>query len=259
MKITFVTLFPEFFEGPLTTSIPARAQSAGQLEVTFVNPRDFATNVHRTVDDKPYGGGAGMVMRPVELAQAIDRAAPEPARAHRVYLSPQGAPFDQKRARQLAGLEHLVLVCGRYEGVDERVITTRIDEEISVGDFVLSGGEPAAFCVADAVIRLLSGALGNEESIEDESFSAGLLEYPQFTRPASFEGHEVPEVLLSGDHGRVARWRRKVSLLRTMERRPDLIEGRVLSDEDQKILNDPKLEVPATYVRRRGPESAGEK
>lgn len=246
MKLTFVTLFPEFFDGPLRTSIPARAEQAGQVSFACVNPREFASGVHRTVDDKPYGGGAGMVMRPVELCAAIDHASSAQP-AHRIYLSPQGRPFTQRRARELAALPHLVFVCGRYEGIDERVITSRIDEEISVGDFVLSGGEPAAFCVADAVIRLLDGALGNDESVVDESFSSGLLEYPQFTRPAEFEGEGVPEVLTSGDHGRVERWRRKCSLLRTLHRRPDLLAERSLSDAERALVDDPSLEVPESY------------
>lgn len=258
MHISILTLFPEFFQGPLTTSIPARAIAAGALSVDFRNPRDYATNVHRTVDDTPYGGGAGMVIRAVEMDAALQAArADDRVPRHVVLMSPQGAPFTQETAERLAKLPGFVVVCGRYEGIDERWIAQRVDQEISLGDFILSGGEPAAFVVIDAVARLLDGAVGNNASIVDESFSQGTLEYPHFTRPITFEGEEVPEILRSGDHGKIAKWRRKVSLLRTQERRPDLWATIELSKSDRKLLDDPRIFVdPRWYQSARSRKEA---
>ena len=230
--IQLLTLFPSYFEGPLSTSILGRARKAGVAGVRCVDIRDFASTRHRRVDDTPYGGGAGMVMRAPELAAATDWSRARAPGAPVIYLSPQGAPFRQSHARWLAEQPGMVLVCGRYEGVDERWIERHVDLEISVGDFVLTGGEAAAVCVVDAVVRLLPGALGNAASASDESFSHGMLEYPQFTRPATFEGLEVPDVLLSGDHGRISAWREKLSLARTSARRPDLLEGAAPEVED---------------------------
>lgn len=248
MHITALTLFPEFFEGPLTVSIPARAIAAGQLRVDYVNPRDYATNVHKTVDDTPYGGGAGMVMRIPEVQGALDAAHARSSVVRRVVLlSPQGAPLTQEIVEDLAKQPGLVLVCGRYEGIDERFVTRSVDQEISLGDFVLSGGEPAAFVLIDAMARLLDGVVGNQESIVEESFQDGTLEHPHFTRPLAFEGDEVPEILRSGDHGRIAKWRRKVSLLRTRERRPDLWKKLILSKADHKLLQDSRIPVDARW------------
>lgn len=236
--IQLLTLFPGYFEGPLTTSILARAQAAERAQVRCVNIRDFCSTRHRRVDDTPYGGGAGMVMRAPELAAATTWARSRAPGAPVIYLSPQGAPFRQSHAQWLATQPGMTLVCGRYEGVDERWIEGHVDLEVSVGDFVLTGGEAAAICVVDAVVRLLPGVLGNAASAQDESFARPLLEYPQFTRPASFEGLEVPEVLRSGDHARIASWRARLSEARTASRRPDLLETT-------------EVDAPAWLVRRR--------
>ena len=224
MKISVVTLFPAIFRA-LDHSIPGRALASGALVLERIDPRDFATDKHRTVDDSPYGGGAGMVMRPDVLADAVEFARLGNPAAPVIYLSPQGAPFAQRHAEHLATLSGFILVCGRYEGVDERFIRRCVDFEVSLGDFVLTGGEPAALCVIDAVTRLLPGVLGNDASAVEESFGAGLLEHPQFTRPRVFEGEDVPAVLVSGDHGRVAGWRRAAAVQRTQARRPDLLGG----------------------------------
>lgn len=244
MHITTITLFPEFFQGPLQTSIPARAIAGGRMQVDFVNPRDHATNVHKTVDDTPYGGGAGMVMRATELNAALAEAKTRSTAPRRVVLlSPQGATLTQDIVDDLAVQPGLIFVCGRYEGIDERFITTHVDQEISLGDFILSGGEPATFIVIDAVARLLDGVVGNAASIVEESFQDGTLEHPHFTRPLDVDGDAVPEILRSGDHGRIAKWRRKVSLLRTRERRPDLWKALELTRADHKLLKDPRIPV----------------
>ncbi|TVQ98145.1 MAG: tRNA (guanosine(37)-N1)-methyltransferase TrmD [Deltaproteobacteria bacterium] len=224
MDVRILSLFPEFFDGPLGTSVLGRAIDDRALSVTVHNPRDWATNRHRTVDDNPYGGGAGMLLRATELAEAV-QAIRDAASGPLIYLSPQGEPFRQEHAAALATLPGFLLLCGRYEGIDERFIERHVDVELSLGDFVLSGGEPAALCVVDAVARLLPGALGNAASVDEESFAGPLLEYPQFTRPPVFEGLTVPEILLSGHHERIARWRRRLAWLRTRERRPDLLAG----------------------------------
>jgi tRNA (guanine37-N1)-methyltransferase len=224
--ITFeiVTLFPELFDGFLGTSLLGKAIEAGLVVVERTNPRDFAPGRHRSVDDTPYGGGPGMILRAEPIAAALDDIATRRGPAHRVLMTPQGRLFDQAKARELAGRRRVVLVCGRYEGVDERVGRVLCDEELSIGDFVLAGGELAAAVVIEAVARLLPGVLGCGLSAADESFSAGRLEYPQWTRPPDFRGHAVPPVLLSGDHGAVARWRQREALRRTRLRRPDLLE-----------------------------------
>ncbi|MCB9521033.1 MAG: tRNA (guanosine(37)-N1)-methyltransferase TrmD, partial [Myxococcales bacterium] len=205
MRVTFVSLFPEYFVGPMTTSVVGRAVASGALAWDAVSPRDFAVDRHRTVDDTPFGGGAGMVMRAPELAAATRWARSRMSGARVALMSPQGARFEQRHAELLAREEGLVIVCGRYEGVDERFVEACVDIEISLGDFVLTGGEPAAVCVVDAVARLLPGVLGNAASSVEESFSCGGLEHPQFTRPSAWEGVEVPAVLRGGDHGAVAR------------------------------------------------------
>jgi len=218
MKFTVVTILPELIEPALAAGVVGRAKQAGTIAVTSINPRDFTSDKHRTVDDTPYGGGPGMVMKPEPLLAAIAQA----GQGHRILLSPSGAPLTQHRVQELAKLDHLVLVCGRYEGVDQRVIEIAIDEELSLGDYVLSGGELGALTIIDAVARLVPGVLGEPTSADDESFSAGLLEYPQYTRPAEIDGRGVPSVLAGGNHAVIAAWRRLQSMQRTAARRPDL-------------------------------------
>ena len=233
-RIDVFTIFPDLVETMASASIIGRSRSAGTLDVRVHDLRMAATDRHRSVDDAPFGGGAGMVMMPQPLFDAVE--AVEPPRPL-YYLSPAGRRFDQAMAGELASGAGFSMLCGRYEGVDERVCQHLADGELSVGDVVLAGGEAAALVVLEAVARCVPGVLSNEASTAEESFRDGLLEYPQYTRPASFRGWSVPEVLLSGDHGRVARWRRAQSLARTIERRPDLIEGRGgLSHEERELL-----------------------
>jgi tRNA (guanine37-N1)-methyltransferase len=236
MDFTIVTLFPEMFASLLVGGIIKRSVESSRISIQTIDIRDFATDRHRTVDDRPYGGGCGMVMKPEPLAGAIRKAKGRHPGAYTLMLTPQGRLFDQAWARELAGCEGLILVCGRYEGVDERIREDLVDEELSVGDYVLTGGELAAMIVVDAVCRLLPGALGNEASAQDDSFSTGLLEYPQYTRPSSFEGAQVPDVLLSGNHGAIRQWRRAASLVRTFLKRPDLLLDLPLTPEDMKVL-----------------------
>ena len=239
-RVDIFTIFPDLVETMASASIIGRSRAAGTLDVRVHDLRMAATDRHRSVDDAPFGGGAGMVMMPQPLFGAVE--AVDPPRPL-FYLSPAGRPFDQALARELASDTGFSLLCGRYEGVDERVCEHLVDGELSVGDFVLSGGEAAALVVLEAVGRCVPGVLGNEASAAEESFRDGLLEYPQYTRPAEFRKWSVPEVLLSGDHGRVARWRRAQSLARTIERRPDLIEARGgLSDEERELLAEHGLE-----------------
>jgi tRNA (guanine37-N1)-methyltransferase len=235
MHFHIVTLFPELFASVIDASMLKKGRERGALQFTFHDVRRFATDKHRVTDDTPYGGGQGMVMKPEPLAAAIAAAGSGAGRPHRVLLCPQGAVLDQTRARALAARDALVLVCGRYEGIDERV-RAHVDEELSVGDYVLSGGEIAALVVIDAVARLVPGVLGCAQSAEEESFRGGLLEYPQYTRPPEFDGAAVPDILLSGDHQAIARWRRHESLRRTWERRPDLLEQAELTAEDRAFL-----------------------
>jgi len=236
VEVAVLTLFPRLIAGPLAESLLGKAQEKELLRVRVMDIRDFASGRHRVTDDVPYGGGAGMVMKPEPLVAAIEAARAALPGARVVLLSPQGARFDQRRAEELAALERLVLVCGRYEGIDERVLAY-VDEELSLGDFVLQGGEVAALAVIEAAARLVPGVLGNRESAARESFAGeALLEGPQYTRPPEFRGAEVPEALLSGDHARIARWRRRQALLRTRERRPDLFEKLRLSPEDLRLL-----------------------
>ena len=243
MRITVVTLFPEAFDSALSASLLGKARAAGLVAIDFVNPRDFTRDKHRSVDDTPYGGGHGMVMKPQPLVDAIESA----GGGHRVLLTPGGAPLDQARVRELAARPHIVLVCGRYEGVDDRVSRLAIDEEISLGDFVLSGGEFAALAVIDAVSRLVPGVLGEMASTVEESFSDGTsLEYPQYTRPPEFRGLAVPEVLLGGHHEKVREWRRRESLRRTAARRPDLLARRTLSAADRALCQGDPIVLPAS-------------
>lgn len=221
---TVLTLHPDMFPGHLGQSLSGRAIERGDVAIEAVNIRDFAHDRHRTVDDTPAGGGAGMVMKPDILAAAIDAVAPPGDPRPRILMSPRGRPLTQARVRALAAGPGAVIVCGRFEGVDERVIEARALEEISIGDYVLSGGEPAALVLLDAVIRVIPGVMGNEQSGGEESFEGGLLEYPHYTRPQVFEGREIPAVLTSGNHGEVAKWRRAKALEVTRARRPDLLE-----------------------------------
>jgi tRNA (guanine37-N1)-methyltransferase len=228
LEVSVVTIFPGVFPGPLRESITGRALAEGTVRLRTVDPRDFTTDRHRSVDDYPYGGGPGMVMRPAPLVEAIESVRRPTSRL--VLLSPSGRLFSQAMAAELAKEAHLVLVCGRYEGVDERVRLIVGAEEVSIGDYVLSGGELAAMVVLDAIIRLLPGVLGSSDSSRDESHVEGLLEYPQYTRPAEYRGLRVPEVLLSGHHAQVAAWRRRQALQRTHERRPDLLTPEHLAE-----------------------------
>ncbi|CAB3392622.1 MULTISPECIES: tRNA (guanosine(37)-N1)-methyltransferase TrmD [Kyrpidia] len=236
MIIDVLTLFPEMFDGILSTSILGRALQAKRLSVRLVNFRDFSTNKHRMVDDYPYGGGTGMVLAPDPIVRAVeDVVAKTPGVRRRVVLlSPQGRRLTQDIVEELAGLDHLVLICGHYEGFDERVRTLVVNDEISLGDYILTGGEIPAMAIIDAVARLLPGVLGNEESARRESFSDGWLEYPQYTRPPVYRGLSVPEVLLSGHHGEIARWRRREAIRRTLLRRPDLVNWSALTPEERK-------------------------
>ncbi|MGA0562714.1 tRNA (guanosine(37)-N1)-methyltransferase TrmD [Ancylobacter sp. VNQ12] len=224
-RASIVTIFPEMFPGPLGVSLAGRALGQGAWTVETIDPRDHATDRHRSVDDTPAGGGPGMVMRVDVLARAVDAAAPQGDARPRLLMTPRGAPLTQKRVRELAAGEGAVIVCGRFEGVDDRLVAARGLEEVSVGDVVLSGGEIGALVLLDACVRLLPGVMGHPESGTEESFSAGLLEYPQYTRPPSFEGLEIPAILTSGDHGKIARWRREQAESVTKARRPDLWEA----------------------------------
>ncbi len=223
---TVFTLYPEMFPGPLGHSLAGSAMNAGAWSIDTVNLRDFGLGKHRQVDDTPAGGGPGMVMKADVLANALDNTLAGDDPRPRLLLSPRGTPLTQERVRQLATLSGVVAVCGRFEGVDERVIEARDLEEISIGDYVLSGGEPAAIVLLDAIIRLLPGVMGNQESGSHESFDSGLLQHPQYTRPQEFEGRLIPEALLSGDHGRIALWRKNKALELTRQRRPDLLAKR---------------------------------
>ncbi len=237
MIFTILTLFPGIFESPLDESLIRKAREKGLLEFNIVNIRDFAADIHRTCDDAPFGGGAGMVMKAEPVRHATAHVRKELPEARFVLLTPDGKRFDQESAARFALLPHLALLCGRYEGVDERV-RALVDEEISIGDYILSGGETAALVVVDAVSRLVPGVLGNEASPVDESFAQGLLEYPQYTRPREFMGMEAPEALLSGNHEEIRKWRRKESIRRTILRRPDLMERFRPTREDEVMIRE---------------------
>ncbi len=244
-KLNFevLTLFPGLLEGPLNESILKRGREKGLLNVTVRNIRDFTEDKHKTADDSPYGGGAGMVLKPEPIFRAFEAVTAEhPGEKLRsILLSPQGRLFDQKKAEQLSEeTRRIVLLCGHYEAIDERVVDALIDEELSIGDYVLTGGELAALVVIDAVARLLPGVLGDEESSYRDSFGEGLLDHPHYTRPAEFRGRKVPEVLLSGNHSEIEKWRRRESLRATLLKRPDLLETADLLDEDRKILEELK-------------------
>ncbi len=238
MRFDVITLFPEMVASALGYGVIGRALDEGRLELVTWNPRDYADDAHRTVDDRPYGGGPGMVMKVAPLLAAIRAAREAAAPAPVIYLSPEGAKLDGGRAQALAQRSRVILLCGRYEGIDQRVIDLEVDMELSIGDFVVSGGELPALLVVDAVARHLPGVLGHAESAEQDAFSQGLLDCPHYTRPEVAEGQSVPPVLLSGDHQAVARWRRRMAIGRTWEKRPDLLESRGLSDEEQALLDD---------------------
>ncbi|MBI3117254.1 MAG: tRNA (guanosine(37)-N1)-methyltransferase TrmD [Candidatus Hydrogenedentes bacterium] len=242
MRIDVLTLFPELFDPFLTASLLGKAIQAGVLTVELTNIRDFATDRHRTVDDAPYGGGAGMVMKCEPIVAALDSLEGRNSRERVVLLSPRGQRLTQDLVQDLGEEEDLVLLCGRYEGVDERVAETLVTDEISIGDYVLSGGELPAMVLIEAVSRMLPGVIGAWESVETDSFFEGLLAPPQYTRPPSFRGMDVPEVLMQGNHAAIRRWRRKEALRATRERRPDLLTG--LADIDQKLLAEIELETP---------------
>lgn len=248
MHVDVFTLFPEMFDGPLTESILKRAQETGALTVALHNPRDYTTDRHRTVDDTPYGGGGGMVMKPEPLVAAVRGVVPPEGDIPVILMSPQGRRFEQSVAFELARLPRFALVCGHYEGVDERVRQTVITDELSIGDYVLTGGELAAMVIIDAVTRLLPGVLGDPTGAADDSHATGLLEYPHYTRPPEFEGLAVPEVLLSGHEANVARWRREQALRRTWQRRPDLLLSAPLTENDRQFL----LTLAREEIARRG-------
>jgi tRNA (guanine37-N1)-methyltransferase len=242
IRFDVVTLFPEMFAAVTASGITRKALEAGLWRLYTWNPRDFTTDNYRTVDDRPYGGGPGMVMLAEPLEKALD-AAQAAGGGKVIFLSPQGRRLDHEKVMELAGRPALTLLCGRYEGVDERLIRRRVDEELSLGNFVLSGGELAAMAVIDAVVRQLPGALGDGQSAVEESFAGGLLDYPQYTRPEIYAGEGIPEVLLSGHHEQIRRWRLRQALGRTWLRRPELIAARRLSDEEQKLLEEFKRDM----------------
>ena len=239
MWIGVVSLFPEMFKAVTDYGISRRAVENGLLALEVWNPREFTEDKHRTVDDKPYGGGPGMLMKVQPLKDAINAAKSKAqAQCPVIYLSPQGKPLEQADLASLAMLPEVILVAGRYEGIDERLIESAIDMEVSIGDFVASGGELPAMLLIDGVTRLLPGAVGDADSVEQDSFSNGLLDYPQYTRPETEDGLAVPEVLMSGDHGQIARWRKMQSLGRTYVKRPDLITARTLTEEEKQLLDE---------------------
>jgi len=244
MKIDVLTLFPEMFSGVFNESILKRAVERGAVQLNTVNFRDYSTNKHKKVDDYPYGGGAGMLLTTQPIFDAVEVITKNSTKRPRLILMcPQGEAFTQEKAMELAKEEHLVFICGHYEGVDERIRQELITDELSLGDYVLTGGELAAMVITDAVVRLLPDVLGKQESHENDSFSTGLLEFPQYTRPVEFRGMKVPDVLLSGNHKEIEKWRREQSLYRTFTRRPDLLEKCHLSKADQIIIEEFKKNV----------------
>jgi tRNA (guanine37-N1)-methyltransferase len=245
MKCEIITIFPEIFHAYLGASILKRALQRKLIEVRIHDLRDYTKDRHRTVDDYPYGGGAGMVMKPEPFFAAVEALCTDKAERKVIMLSPAGTKFDQKMAEELSREKRrLFFLCGRYEAIDERVRIALVDDEVSIGDYILTGGELAALVIIDAVARLIPGVLGDERSAEEDSFSSGLLEYPHYTRPPVFRDMPVPEVLLSGNHREIWRWRRKEALRRTLERRPELLEKISLSDEDDRLMSALRRELP---------------
>jgi tRNA (guanine37-N1)-methyltransferase len=239
VKFDIVTIFPKMVEGPLGEGIVSRGIASGLLDVKVHDLRDFTTDRHRVVDDMPFGGGPGMVLKPEPLFRAVERITAERGRPRAIVLtSPDGERLTQQTAERLRDLGHVAILCGRYEGVDERVRAHLATEEISIGDYVLSGGELPALVIVDAVARLVPGVVGDEQSVARDTFARGLLDFPQYTRPADFDGHAVPPVLLSGHHQEIERWRRREALRRTLERRPDLLDRADLDEQDRAILKD---------------------
>ena len=238
MKITILTIFPEMFESVLNSSILGRAREQGLIEVECVDIRPFSDRKHKNTDDYPFGGGAGMVMLAQPIMDAMKHVTGENFSGRRIYMGPRGTTLTTAKARELAKEEHLVLLCGHYEGVDQRALDSCIDEEISIGDYILTGGELAAMVLTDCVSRFIPGVLGSGESAEEESFSDGLLEYPQYTRPRELNGMEVPEILLSGDHAKIKAWRRQESLRATKKYRPDLLDKAELTPKEKKLLEE---------------------
>jgi tRNA (guanine37-N1)-methyltransferase len=243
MKFDIVTIFPRMVEAGVAEGVVARGVERGLLDIQVHDLRDYTSDRHRSVDDVPYGGGPGMVMKPEPLARAVEairsrRGDPDTV----VLLSPQGRRFTQAEATRMSGLRHVALLCGRYEGMDERIRTLVATEELSIGDYVLSGGELPALVVVDAISRLVPGVVGDSRSVEEDSFSRGLLDHPHYTRPAEFSGHKVPDVLLSGHHEQVRRWRRKTAIQRTLERRPELIDTAAMDDEERALLDEIRKE-----------------
>ncbi len=241
-RIDILTLFPDYFQGPFTVSIVKRALEKGAVDLKLHDLRQWATDKHHKADDVPFGGGAGMVMKPEPLFKALKALKGRRRGVKTVLLSPQGKKLDHRKVLELSRASSLILVCGHYEGLDERVMS-QIDEEISLGDFVLTGGEPAAAALVDSLVRFLPGVVGDRRSVEMDSFFNGLLDYPHYTRPRVFKGMEVPEVLLSGNHARIERWRKKQSLKNTLSKRPDLLEGVGLSEEDRRLLQEAREEL----------------
>ncbi|MCK4649080.1 tRNA (guanosine(37)-N1)-methyltransferase TrmD [bacterium] len=245
MRIDILTLFPNMVKGPLEESILKRAQEKGLVKINVLNIRSFTHDKHRTADDAPYGGGAGMVLKPEPIFEAVEfiksKVQGPKSKVKVILMSPQGKRFDQAVAKGLVGEKHLIFICGHYEGIDERVKKI-VTDEISIGDYVLTGGELASLIVIDALVRLLPGVLGKEESIICDSFYSGLLDYPHYTRPEEYQGMRVPKILLSGDHKRIASWRRKEALRMTLEKRPDLLQEIKLSSEDKRLLREIKGE-----------------
>ncbi|WP_199617913.1 tRNA (guanosine(37)-N1)-methyltransferase TrmD [Paenibacillus alkalitolerans] len=238
MNIDVLTLFPEMFAGVFGSSILGKAQEKGIVSLRAVNFREFAGNKHNTVDDYPYGGGGGMVLKPEPIFSAVEHVAGEGEKPRVILMCPQGETYTQRKAEELSKEQRLILICGHYEGYDERIREFLVTDEISIGDYVLTGGEIAAMAVIDSVVRLLPGVLGNERSAVTDSYSTGLLEYPQYTRPAEFRGWSVPDVLLSGHHENVTQWRRRQSLYRTWKRRPDLLAGVELTERERKWIEE---------------------
>ncbi|MFD1888432.1 tRNA (guanosine(37)-N1)-methyltransferase TrmD [Paenibacillus wenxiniae] len=237
MKIDVLTLFPDMFAGVFGSSILGKAADKGIVELNAINFRTYSTSKHGTVDDTPYGGGGGMVLKPDPIFAAVeDRVSDEAVKPRIILMCPQGETFTQKKAEELSQEQHLIFICGHYEGYDERIREHLVTDELSIGDYVLTGGEIPAMTVVDSVVRLLPGVLGNENSAVTDSFSTGLLEYPHYTRPAEFRGMKVPDVLLSGHHANVEKWRREQSLLRTLQRRPDLLEQAELTETERRWL-----------------------